>query len=127
MFDYVYSRTRDHLRAGPPPTGNPPTFINLCTGHCSVLYQGRRVQSMYMIYLTTCIAGQRDNLRAGRRYNVYLLLLVTGLERSLSLKPSDTGVHEPQIRARLGTNGFRIFKRFFKLRALPCDSASWCM
>ena len=37
----------------------------------------------------------------------FFFTLVTGPRRSLSPKLSDTRVHEPQIRARLGTTGFK--------------------
>jgi len=37
----------------------------------------------------------------------FLITLIAGPRRSLSLKLSDTRVYEPQIRARLGTRGWR--------------------
>ena len=41
--------------------------------------------------------------RKGGPYFFFFFTLVTGPRRSLSLKLSDTGVYEPQIRARLVT------------------------
>ena len=48
---------------------------------------------------------------------LFFFTLVTGPRRSLSLKLSDTRVHEPQIRARLGTATHFCEVVVLKLRA----------
>jgi len=48
---------------------------------------------------------------------LFFFTLVTGPRRSLSLKPSDTGVYEPEIRTRLGTTAH--FCKVFVLKLYP--------
>ena len=49
----------------------------------------------------------------------FFLTLVTGLRRSLSRKLSDTRVHEPHTRARLGTTAHFCKVVVLKLHARP--------
>jgi len=52
----------------------------------------------------------------------FFITLVTGPRRALSLNLSNTRVHEPQIRARLGTTAHLCRVVFLKLRAVPTGS-----
>ena len=62
--------------------------------------------------------GYPDFLLSGMRLSSSLLLLYSRY-RSLSLKLSDTRVHESQIRARLGTTAHFCKVVVLKLRAAP--------